>query len=264
MKSMAVVSGAKQAPEAAPAAGNAAAQPAPDLPADRKIIFSGTLVVDVKDFDLARKSLNSLIRDHGAFFAKTDVTGDSGRKRSGTFAIKVPVDHFHPLVESLAALGNPVKNQTDSQDVTEEYVDVAARVKNLTAEEEVLNKLLKEVAGRLDDVFKIREQIRNNRGEIEKAEGRMKALEKLAALSTITLTLRETEEYVAPSAPKPLAEASFSDRVGGTWSASLGALRTLGEWVGLVVVAAAPWTPIALVAGGGVWLYRRRARPARA
>jgi len=156
-KQVAIVPGAKQPPEAAPAgAGNAAAQPAQDLPVDRKIIFSGTLVVEVRDFDAARTSVTSLVATHGGFFAKTDITGDSGQKRSGTFTIKVPAEHFQALVEALAALGNPVKNQTDSQDVTEEYVDVAARVRNLKAEEEVLNKLLKDVAGRLDDVFRIR------------------------------------------------------------------------------------------------------------
>ncbi|HEY2786700.1 MAG TPA: DUF4349 domain-containing protein, partial [Fimbriiglobus sp.] len=180
-----------------------------------------------------------------------------------TFTIKVPVEHFQPLIESLAALGNPVKNQTDSQDVTEEFVDVAARVKNLKAEEEVLNKLLKDVAGRLDDVFRIREQIRNNRGEIEKAEGRMQSLAKLAALSTINLTLRETEAYVAPTAPKA-DSPSFEHRAEGTWAASLGALRTVGEWVGLIGIAVAPWTPLALVAGCGIWLYRRKPRVVRA
>jgi hypothetical protein len=257
--------GAKPAPQAAPAKpGDRENAPAGlDLPADRKIIFSGTLVVEVRDFDVARTALTALLRTHGAFFAKTDVTGDSGKKRAGTFTIKVPVEHFQPLIESLAALGNPVKNQTDSQDVTEEFVDVAARVKNLKAEEEVLNKLLKDVAGRLDDVFRIREQIRNNRGEIEKAEGRMQSLAKLAALSTINLTLRETEAYVAPTAPKA-DSPSFEHRAEGTWAASLGALRTVGEWVGLIGIAVAPWTPLALVAGCGIWLYRRKPRVVRA
>lgn len=262
-KLVAVAPGAKQPPDAAPVKPGGETAPAGvDLPADRKITFSGTLVVEVRDFDAARSALTALARGHGAFFAKTDVTGDSGKKRAGTFLIKVPVEHFQPLVEAVAALGNPVRNQTDSQDVTEEFVDVAARVKNLKAEEEVLNKLLKDVAGRLDDVFRIREQIRNNRGEIEKAEGRMQALAKLAALSTVTLTLRETEEYVAPTAPKSEAP-SFEQRAEGTWASSVGALRTLGEWVGLVGVAAAPWTPLFALAGGGVWLYRRRIAPAR-
>jgi hypothetical protein len=261
---VALAPGTPQVPAAAgPVGAGNAAQPAPDIPVDRKIIFTGTLVVEVRDFDAARASVTSLVQIRGGFFAKTDVTGDAGQKRSGTFTIKVPAEHFQPLVEALAALGNPVKNQTDSQDVTEEYVDVAARVRNLKAEEEVLNKLLKDVAGRLDDVFRIREQIRNNRGEIEKAEGRMQTLAKLTALSTITLTLRETEAYHAPTAPKP-DSPSFERRAEGTWAASVGALRTLGEWVGLAGVATAPWMPLALAAGGMWWLWRRRANLARA
>ncbi|HEY2787455.1 MAG TPA: hypothetical protein VGJ05_21040, partial [Fimbriiglobus sp.] len=77
--------GAKPAPQAAPAKpGDRENAPAGlDLPADRKIIFSGTLVVEVRDFDVARTALTALLRTHGAFFAKTDVTGDSGKKRAG-------------------------------------------------------------------------------------------------------------------------------------------------------------------------------------
>ena len=264
---------AAQAPPAPPAGGEAAppagpqgpAAPPPgvELPAERKIVFSGTLEVEVPDFAAARAEVGVLLKKYRAFFAKTEVSGDSGKKRSGSFTIKVPVENFQPLVEELAALGNPVKNATDSQDVTEEFVDVSARVKNLKAEEETLNRLLKDAAGRLDDVFKIREQIRQVRGDIERAEARVQALGKMAALSTITLTLRETAPYVAPTAPKPAEPPSFPERATGTWAASAGLLREVAEGLALFAVAAAPWLPVLLVAvAAGWWVARRAYRPA--
>jgi hypothetical protein len=190
------VAGAPQPGGAPPAGQGANPQPAPgnELPPERKIVFSGTLEVEVKDFAAERTKLDGLLKQFKAYYSKTEITGDSGKRRSGAFTIKVPVENFQSLVDAIVALGNPTKNATDSQDVTEEFVDVSARVKNLKAEEEVLNKLLKDAAGRLDEVFKVREQIRLIRGDIERYEARVLALVKMAALSTITLTLRETEK----------------------------------------------------------------------
>jgi hypothetical protein len=91
----------------------------------------------------------------------------------------------------------------------------------------------------------------------------MKALEKLTALSTVNLTLKETEDYLAPSAPKTV-DPSFEERAGGTWAASIGLVRSMLEWVGIAVVAAVPWSPVALLASAGYWIYRRRTRLVRA
>lgn len=232
---------------------------AAEPPAGRKIVFTGTLELEVKEFSEARTRLDEFVTTAKGYFAKTDISGDSGTKRSGTFVVKVPVEHFHRLVDDLTTLGNPTKNHTDSQDVTDEFIDVTARVKTLKAEEEVLNKLLKDAAGRLEDVFKIREQIRSNRHEIEKSEGRLIALEKLSALSTLTVTLREIQAYVAPVVPvaTPPSAPAFADRAGKTWGESFAALATVCQNVALVFVALAPWSPLLIVAGLGLWAARR-------
>lgn len=244
--------------DAGPAPGgkpDAAAEP----PIERKIVFNGRLEVVVKDFDAARAEVAKIVAGSKGYFAKSEVVGDAGTKRSGTFTIKVPAEKFQATVDAMAVLGVAVKNSTDSQDVTEEFVDVAARVKNLKAEEETLNRLLKDAAGRLDDVFKIREQIRKTREDIERAEGRMKALSALSALSTIVLSLREEVNYVPPTVE---AAPTFSARVSGTFGESLGLLQQLGEWIVLTATAAAPWLPIGVVLVLGLrWLARRLPAP---
>jgi Domain of unknown function (DUF4349) len=229
----------------------------PDVAAERKIIFNGVLEVEVKNFGAAHKDVNNLMKLHGAFYSKTEIRGDSGKKRVGTFTIKVPVEHFQTLLDSIAELGDPVRNTTDSQDVTEEYIDVAARVKNLKGEEEALQKILKELGSKLDDVFKLRDQILKIREQIERAEGRLQALGKLTSLSTITLTLRDRKEYVAPTAAKVTERESFEARATGTFASSVGLLRNLGEHAGLFLLALAPWLPLVLPAA---LLARRYAR----
>jgi hypothetical protein len=239
--------------------GNPVAAAGQDLPPERKIIFTGTLDVEVKEFGEARKQLDALVGQAKAYYSKTEILGDSGKKRSGLFVIKVPVEQFQSLVNDITLLGNPIKNHTDSQDVTEEFVDTTARVKNLKAEEEVLNKLLKEAGSRLEDVFKIREHIRNNRLEIERNEARVQALGKMAALSSLTVTLREIEAYIAPVVPKPTEPVvpAFAERADSTWNESYANLKSLTQVVALAGVAVAPWLPIAVVAGLGIWGVRR-------
>ena len=116
--------------------------------------------------------------------------------------------------------------------MTEEFVDLTARVKNFKAEEETLNKLLKDTAVRLDDILKIREQIKGVRGEVERAEGRLKYLSTVASLSTITLTAREDVPY----APEPPAAATtfgeqIDSRFHSSWTRLVGGVKAVVLWL---------------------------------
>lgn len=225
-------------PAAAPAA-PAGAQPPQAV--TRQIIYSATIEVVVKNLTATRQSVERVTEEQKGYIAKSEVIGDAGSRRSATWTLKVPADQFRAAVNALAALGDTVRNSSDSQDVTEEFTDLQARVRNLKSEEETLNKLLKDRAVRLEDVLKIREQIARVRGDIERAEGRVKYLATMAAMSTITLAAREDASYVPPTAP------TFASRASGTFHTSVAALRDFGQWLALLAVALAPWLPLILV-----------------
>ena len=140
----------------------------------RKIIYNATVEVVVKDVEQSRTEVTRIVEEAKGYIAKSDISGQAGTKRTATWTLKVPVDKFQQIVTALAALGQVTKNSSDSQDVTEEYVDLQARIKNLKVEEETLNKFLKDFANNVDSFLKTREQIKNVRGEIERAEGRLK------------------------------------------------------------------------------------------
>ncbi|MDB5309703.1 MAG: hypothetical protein JWO38_3905 [Gemmataceae bacterium] len=138
--------------------------------------------------------------------------------------------------------------------MTEEYIDVQARVKTLKAEEEVLNKLLKE-SGSRDEVLKTREQIRAVRGDIERAQSRLDYLSKLTALSTVTLTLKEIKDYKPPTTP------SFGSRVSRTFEESWESLVVFAEGLVLLAIALTPWLPVLIPAGFvGFWVVRKMRR----
>jgi hypothetical protein len=130
----------RRAAEAAAAAGQ---QPVPKAePADRKIIYTAQLSLVVKNLDEAEKQIDDLLTTSGGRLVRSESRGDAGSKRTASFTLEVPSAKFRPFVAGLRKLGVPERDSVDSQDVTEEYVDLQARVKHLKAEEENLLKLL--------------------------------------------------------------------------------------------------------------------------
>ncbi|MCI0702680.1 MAG: DUF4349 domain-containing protein [Planctomycetia bacterium] len=230
---------------------------ATNAPAKRHIIFTSTLDVIVKDLEVAVPEVEKLIAGHKGYIAKSEVKGDTGSKRTATYTLRVPAESFKPLNEGLLALGTPQRNAVDSQDVTEEFVDVQARLKNLKNEEETLNKLLKESTTRTE-VLQTREQIKVIRGDIERAQARLDYLSKLTALSTVYLTLREIKDYKPPTAP------TFGSRISDTFEKSWEGLVGFAQGAVLVAVALTPWLPILIPAFIAlVWAIRKLVRASR-
>ena len=127
--------------------------------------------------------------------------------------LRVPVDQFESLVQKVVALGELERNTRTSQDVTEQFYDIEARIKNKKAEEKSLTKILDERTGKLEDVLKIETELSRVRGEIEQLEGKIRVLENLSSLATLTLSVREREKF---EPPRP-AVADFPTQVARTW-----------------------------------------------
>lgn len=137
--------------------------------------------------------------------------------------------------------------------MTEEFVDLEARLKNLKAEEAVLNKLLQEKAQSTADLLAFRKQISDVREQIERHQARLTTLSRLTALTTIDVVMSEDKPYVPPTAP------TFGTSLGRTFWGSVEALENLGKGLVIVLVAIAPWSPLILL---GLWLIRRPVRAA--
>jgi hypothetical protein len=225
----------------------------------RKIIYTATIELIVEDFDLARTELLRLVKEQKeAYISHSDITGTSGAPRSGTWTIRVPVVAFNPFLESIASLGKLQRNNVDSKDVTDEYYDLQARVKNSQVEERRLLKHLEESTGKLQEILAVEKELTRVRGEIERMQGRVQYLEKLSALTTVTVIMHERKGYVPPQNP------AFATTVGQTFGASLDALLRFGQALVIVVVAVTPWLPVIAFFAVPLWLLmRRHVRPVR-
>ncbi len=239
---------------AEPGAKAAGAQAPPMKALERKIIYEGTVALVVPDVDAAAEQVRAAAKQFDAYISGSDVSGSAGSRRSASFTVRVPADKFEALREALAKLGEVTRNSSKSEDVTEEFYDLDARVKVLKGEEEALKELLKKEAGKLDDLLKVREQLTRNREQIEKAEGRQRFLSAKVTYSTVTVLLSETKDYVPPTSP------SFGGRIARSFWQSVGAMEDAGKAVVYFLAAVGPWLPIVLV---GALLLRPAVRRAR-
>ncbi|MFO0889440.1 MAG: DUF4349 domain-containing protein [Isosphaeraceae bacterium] len=227
----------------------------------RKIIYDGDISLVVKDVDAVGKQVVKVVLDARGYIAEYSTTGSPGSQRSMRWKLRIPVEQFDAVVENVASLGELERNTRTSQDVTEQFYDIEARIKNKKAEEKSLTKILDERTGKLEDILKIEGELSRVRGEIEQLEGRIRVLENLSSLATLVVSVREREKFEPP----PPAAADFPTQVARTWENSVKGLVNLGKGVILWAVEWAIWIPLLIVAALIAllvlrWLYRRLPR----
>src|SRR5208283_1592557 len=164
------------------AMGTAIQAPVNTAALSRKIIYDG-------EMDPIAKQVVTFIQDARGYIAEQSTTGSPGSQRSMRWKLRVPVEQFESLVQKVVALGELERNTRTSQDVTEQFYDIEARIKNKKAEEKSLTKILDERTGKLQDVLKIETELSRVRGEIEQLEGKIRVLENLSSLATLTLSV---------------------------------------------------------------------------
>jgi hypothetical protein len=247
---------AQQPPQpagAAPAAAPAGDQPIPPAAAvQRQVISTAEVKLVVEDFSDIPKRVTKLVEECSGYIAESQVRGATGSARTGSWKIRVPVEHYERLLDGINGLGSLHNLAVSSEDVTAEYYDLDARIRNKEREEQRLLKILEENVSRLDDIRTLEKEISRVREEIERMQGRIRVIRDLAAMSTVNLQITEVHDYVAP-APVVL---TFSDRMSQSFATSWGLLVTCAQQCAILFVVLAPWLLVLTVLGTiayGLW-----------
>jgi hypothetical protein len=226
-----------------------------EAPVQRKIIYTGYIDLIVTDFDDAGKKLQKLVQDSNGYIAKSDVGILTGERRRASWTLRIPTANFQSAMDAIAQLGYATSTRHDSQDITDEYYDLEARLKNKQVEEKRLLEHLQKSTGKLEDILAVEKELTRVRGEIELAQGRLQKLSKLSEMTTITVSMQERKDYTPPTAP------TYTSTLGRTMGESFDALVNLFRGLTLVIAALIPWSPfLALLIGVPWWLIRRRRR----
>ncbi len=216
---------------------------------DRKIIKTAELGVRAEDVRESAARAQGVAARYGGSVLSSRVS-KGGDSVYADLTLSVPSREFEAALDELRDLGKEVTTDAVSgEDVTEEFVDLEARERNLLAAEESLLRLYDE-AKSVGDTLAVQRELTNVRGEIEQVQGRIAYLEDRAALSQIFLTIEPL-----PGPPEPAWDPGAV--AARAWGASLGVLEALATAV-ISALVFGWWLAPALVAG--LLLWRRRSR----
>jgi len=177
----------------APTAGETAAE------VDQKIIKNGYLQMVVEKVADAAAGVGQIATSRGGFIQSSSVTERGDGTYTGDVSVRVPVAKFEEAMAEIKKLATLVKHETATgQDVTEQYSDLQAQLRNAKAQEEVYLEILKQ-AKNVEEVLLVQDRLGNIRAVIEGLEGRIKYLENSTSYSTITVSLEEEPVVRAPT-----------------------------------------------------------------
>src|SRR6185312_12659723 len=132
----------------------------------RLIVRTGQASIEVDSLDSAMAELRRVAQRVGGFVADASVQSGRNQVRSATLQLKVPADRFDDLTEGLRPLGRLQFVNVAAEDVSEEFVDLTARVANARRLEERLIELLRTRTGKLQDVLSVEHELARVREEI--------------------------------------------------------------------------------------------------
>ncbi|MEV6814211.1 DUF4349 domain-containing protein [Micromonospora sp. NPDC051296] len=240
----------------APAQDQAGAGTATDTRVEqRAIIYTGSIQLKVDDVEArAREAVATATRAGG--FVGGDQRRSADADAVAELQLRVPAARFYGVVEELAGLGVQERRQIDTQDVTEETVDLDARIISQRARVESARRLLAQ-ASSIGDLVTVENELARREADLASLEAKKRRLGDLTALSTITVTL------VGPDASTADEENQIGFLVGlkGGWKVFLASMTVLLTVLGAVL----PWLLVFGVPLGALWWWsrrRRRNRPA--
>lgn len=224
----------------------------------RMIIYNTSITLTVKDVPASVDEVSALATRSGGYISGSSVRQE-GARTFATVNIRVPAQGYAEVMAALRGIGLKVESEKGSaQDVTEEFADIDAQVRNLQVTEEQLRALMAK-ATTIDEILRVQTQISNVRGQIERLKGRQVFLQRNAELATINVSLQPEAAARAQTTPNgwdPLRIAEES------WQESLKVIQALAT-VGIRVLVFSWWLIPVLAAAMALYFSRRhRAGPA--
>jgi hypothetical protein len=177
----------------------------------------------------------------GGFVADATVQSGRNQLRSATLQLKVPTARFDDLTLALGPLGRLQSVNVSAEDVSEEFVDVTARVVNGRRLEDRLVELLRTRTGRLQDVLAVEHELARVREEIERMEGRLRFLKASAQLSTLAISLSEPPPILASHPGRSIIGEAFKTAWRNFVGVLAGAIASLGFVAPVVILGWGTW-----------------------
>ena len=182
----------KDAPAESGAANNSRSG---NVQADRKLIYTGNISVQVTDLSATEKSVAGWVEKFGGYITSSSISG-----RYLNVVARIPQSRFNEAFEEGSSLGTLNNRSVSTQDVTEQFYDLSARLETRKILRERLESYLKN-APKIEDMLSIERELNDVQGEIESMEGQFRRLSNQIDFATI---------YLDASLPPNTTEQGFT------------------------------------------------------
>jgi hypothetical protein len=179
----------------------------------------------------ALQSAMQIAAERGGFVFSSSIGGEDDRRASLKF--RIPAEEFEGALAELQGLGKVEDQELSGVDVSEEFIDLDARLRNLRAQEDVILGLMDEAVS-IDQTIQIQQELTPIQLEIEQIQGRIRFLRDRTSLGTLVLNLREAGVVVARQSQ---LEGAMEQAVEGTVVVLAGVLLVAGYVIPLTIVA---------------------------
>lgn len=206
-----------------------------------RIVKNASISLRVKDgtYDDRIQRVVQLAGAHSGFVASSRTSGTT--HPSGTLVLRVPVQQFEAVLGALKDLGTVKSQEITGDDVTAQFVDLEARLRNWEAQEGVLLGLMAK-AGTIQESITVQKNLQDVQLAIEQITGQLRVLEDQTAMSTITLTLSEPGTPVAePDEGLPSIPEAWSLALDGFVAVVATVMISVGYVLPIAVMAAVAW-----------------------
>ncbi|HEY9430598.1 MAG TPA: DUF4349 domain-containing protein [Blastocatellia bacterium] len=168
----------------------------------RKVIQNAEMTIETDKPSEGQQKIGVIAEKHGGFVViseskHNDAASQNVASTLVNVVVRVPAQKFQTALDEIRAVGGRILHEKSSgQDVTEEYIDLEARIRTKKALEAQFLEIMKQ-ARKISDAMEVQTQLAEVRTEIERLEGRRRFLENQSALSTINITLHTPTPVVA-------------------------------------------------------------------
>jgi hypothetical protein len=168
----------------------------------RLISYQVSMTLEVKEFDHAKNRLRDIMDAEGGYMAQANFVETPKQPRRANLIMRVPALKLATVLSQVRELGRVREEHLNSEEVTEQVVDLEARLKNARSTEQRLIDVLNNRTGKVGDILQVEQEIARTREQIERMEAQRQNLMKRVEMANVTLTL--VEEFKAELQPAPV------------------------------------------------------------
>ena len=219
---------------------------------EQKIVYTADMRIEATDFAAARDAFLAAVEDTGGWLEHTYVSGsEEDHDRYASYTVRVPAENYRAFLEQAGKGGSVSSLSEDASNITENYIDVQARLAALEAQRDRLNALA-DKAETTADLLEIENQLTDVQYELESYTRKLRAMDSQVMYSTVEATLNEVAVY------SPTASTGFGQRIADAFSEGGAGFVSFVQGLAVAVVYLWPLLLIVAAAVIAVALWRRK------